>query len=237
LLQLPIITKHSELAKAIQGKRILHLNSLGKDATLTLDWLNNYAKVDVVSVFFELRCAYPTDKKYWEYLKRQYPRTKFVKVPNLIELSEISQQKFQSPLFINYVINNQEYDEFHFKKACEELRVQYKCDYICLGTSKYEGMGRAIFLKRVGLLHEERRTIYPIGLMNQKQVYSLLKQMKTKLNPSYKLTSESHDTATYFKMRNAFIAFPEFQRTVFEHFPLLLLDKYRYEVLFGKKSG
>lgn len=210
------------------------MNSMGKDAVLTLDWLANFAKVEVVSVFLELKAAYPTDKIYWEYLKKRYPRVRFEKVIDVQEMSEVLTPRFQSPLYCNYVLNNCEYTEFDFKKYCEELRVKFGCDYISLGTSKYEGMGRALFLRRVGLLYEKTKTIYPIGLMNQRQVFDLLKGMTTKLNPSYKYCSESHDTATWFKMRNAFVVHPEFKRTVYKLYPLLALDEYRYTRLFKK---
>lgn len=232
-----MITSHAELAKAISGKKILHMNSMGKDAVLCLDWLNNYcdSSVQIVSVFFELKAAkYPTDDAYWKYLKEKYPRTKFVKVLDITEMTEILAGMFQSPLFTNYVINNQEFEGFNGEKAAEELRVQYGCDYICRGISCYEGMGRAIYLRRVGLLDEGRKQIFPIGLMKQAQVVGLLKKVGVKLNPSYKFADSSYDSASYFKMRTAFIGRPDFKKTVYKHYPLLCLDEYRFEVLFGK---
>lgn len=234
-----MITTHKDLANAIAGKRILHLNSLGKDAALTLDWLNNYAKCSqIVSVFFKFEAGYPTDQKYWNYLKKKYPNTHFVEVIGVTEINEKMAGMFQTPLFINYVLNNQEYEEFDFKKCCEELRVKYNCDYICSGISKYEGMGRALYLRKVGLLDEKHKMIFPIGLMNQAQVIGLIKKLGLRINPSYRYASESHDSASYFKMRNAFICEPEFKKTVYKHYPMLALDEYRFEVLFnGNKKA
>lgn len=230
-----MITRHSDLAAAIAGKKILHLNSLGKDAVLCLDWLNNYAHCNVVSVFFKFDATFPGEEKYFEYLKKQYPRTRFLTEVSAVELTEKLQGMLQSPIFQNYVINHQDFDEFSQEKIAQELREKYECDYICSGFSKYEGMGRALYLRRVGLLNEKRKYIYPIGLMTQAQVYSLLKSIKTKLNPSYKYASESFDSASYFKMRSALICNKEYKAKMYKHYPMLALDEYRWEVLFGKR--
>lgn len=232
-----IVTTHKRLAEIVQGKSVLHLNSLGKDAIVCLDWLNNYAKLSkIISVYFELESGYPTDKKYLNYLKKQYPKTQFISLPNPVELNEILLPMFQTPLFINYVINNCEFEEFSFIKIAEETRQKYGLDYLCSGMSCYEGMGRAMYFRRAGLLCEKKKTIYPIGLMKQKQIFKILKNIKTKLNPSYKFSTDSFDTPTYFKMRSAFIAKPNFKKQVYKKFPLLALDEYRYEVLINGKK-
>lgn len=229
------ITHHRDLATAIAGKKILHLNSLGKDAALCLEWLNKYAVCsEIISVWFAPQAKHPDDLRYWKYQQRKYPKTRFLMVPNLIEMNDKMEGRFQSPLFINYVVNNQDYLEFDFKKACEELRVTQGMDYICSGLAKYEGMGRALYLRRVGLLDAKNKKIFPMGLMDQKQVFSLIKATGIKLHPSYKITPESHDTASYFKMRNAFVTDRRFEREIFRHYPLMALDRYRYEVLFKK---
>lgn len=235
---MPMISSHKDLAKAIQGKKILHLNSMGKDAVLCLEWLQNYAKVETVSLFFELKAAkHPDDDRYWEYLKRRYPRVKFVKTIDVAEMSEVLGGMFQSPTFINYVINNQEFYEFSMGKVAEEYRLKFGCDYICRGVSCYEGMGRALYLRRQGLLDEKRKLIHPIGLMKQAQVIGALKGSGVKLHPSYRTADSSYDSASYFKMRAGFVAKPEFKKTVYAGYPLLALDEYRYEVMYEIRKG
>lgn len=227
-----IIIHQKDLAQAIEGKKILHLNSLGKDAVLTLHWLNVATKAEkIVSVYFAHQAGYPTDKKYLEYLKKRYPKTEFIEVVSIPEINEKMSGMLQSPLVLNHSIYSQEYDEFSFKKACEELRIKYGLDFICSGISCYEGMGRALYLRRVGLMDTDRKMIFPIGLMKQKQVLEMLKRIGTKLNPSYKFASESFDSASYFKMRYALQANPKYKEIIFEHYPMMALDQYRFEVL------
>ena len=233
-----IITTHKDLRHAISGKTILHLNSLGKDAALTLEWLNHYAaNCNIISVFFRLKSGPPSDQGYIDYLKRRYPRTVFIEQLGVPELNEILEGKFQSPIYLNYVINHLDYEHFSFKRICEDMRKNMKADYLCSGMSCYEGMGRAMYLRRVGLLDEKNKTIYPIGLMKQAQVMEAIRSSGLKLNPSYKFASESHDTPNYYKMRRAFIARPEFEKQVARVFPMIALDKYRWEKMLngGKK--
>jgi len=232
-----IITSYQELAQVIKGKKILHLNSLGKDALVTLHWLNIATTCErIVSVYFAHQAGYPTDKKYLAYLKKRYPKTEFMEVVSIPEINEKMSGMLQSPLVLNHSIYGQEYEEFSFKKACEELRVKYGLDYICSGIACYEGMGRAIYLRKVGLLDESRKMIFPIGLMKQKQIQGMLKKIGTKLNPSYKFASESFDSASYFKMRYALQANPEYKKIVYDHYPMMALDEYRFEVLMKDKK-
>src|SRR5574343_493005 len=220
------ILSHTALADKIAGKKILHLNSLGKDAVLCLDWLNNYARCgEIVSLLLQYDACYPTDEKYIAYLKRRYPKTKFVVHRSVTEINDRMARMLQSPLYVNYVVNNAEFESFNEKKVIEEYRVDYGMDLICSGISCYEGMGRAIYLRRTGLLDQSRKTIYPIGLMKQSQVKALLKASGEKLNPSYKASSESHDSATYFKMRYSFITNTKHKEIMYKHYPLLALDE------------
>jgi hypothetical protein len=232
-----IITSHADLAAQIAGKKILHLNSLGKDAILTLEWLVKFAHcAEIVSVHYASDTPFPTDEGYWKYLKRRYPTVRFIKAAPVWQINDRMDGYFQSPLWINYVMANQDFWNFNVKQAHEDLRLQLGMDYICSGLSCYEGMGRAMYLRRVGLLHSEMHTIYPIGLMKLAQVTDLIKKLKLPLNPSYKLSPESYDTASYWRMRNGFIARPEFRETVYKLFPLVALDEFRCEVLFHGKA-
>lgn len=199
--------------------------------------MHNFAGAsEIVSVYHQLSAEYPGEAKYIAYLRARFPRMKLVIVPGIPDLNERCQGMMQSPLVINYVINNCEYDEFSMSRFNEEMRVKYGCEYVCSGISCYEGMGRALYLRRVGLCDEKKKMIYPIGLMKQDQVLDLLKRTGVKLHPSYKLSPESHDTASYFRMRAAFVAKPEYRREVLKHHPMVALDEYRYEVLFGGKA-
>lgn len=228
-----MIDSHLKLKDAIQGKEILLLNSLGKDAILCLEWLYNFAKVPkIISCYLKLEAGHPLDNLYLEYLKKRYPNVLFVEEINHIELGMKAEGRYQTPIFNNYVSAHQEFEEFSSEDYREQLRLKYGCDYICSGMSKYEGMGRAIFLKRHGLLH--KNMIYPIGLFTKNQVVALLKGSGVKIHPSYREASGSHDDPTYYKMRNSFLVHEKHQQTMFEHYPMLELDKYRYEVLFGK---
>lgn len=229
-----IITSHKELAQVIQSKSILLLNSLGKDAALCLEWLAYFAKPKkIVSLHFKLANAFPTDELYKNYFMRRYPMVEFIEAPALVDISDISQGQFQTPITINYACNNLEFEEFSIAKSAEEYRRKLNIDLICEGISCYEGMGRAMYLRRVGLLDEKKHKIYPIGLMKQKQVIELIKLTKVKLNPSYKFAESSFDTPSYFKMRMGFLAKPEFKEIVYKNYPLLALDEYRYIKLFG----
>ena len=232
-----MITSHKELAVAIKGKKILHLNSLGKDAVITLEWLNNFAQpAEIVSCYYKLEAGYVDDAKYWSYLKKRYPKTKFVTELSPMEMNEKMLGMLQSPVFINHITNNQEFTEFNSEKIRYETLKKYGCDFICSGISCYEGMGRALYIRKVGLMDEKRKMIFPIGLMKQKQVTDLIKATGIKLNPSYKFAPESFDSASYFKMRTALIAKPEYRKIMMKHYPMLALDEYRFEVLFNGKK-
>lgn len=232
-----MITTHLELAKAIEGKKILHLNSYGKDAILVLEWLNNFASPsEVVSCHFELNAPFVTDDIYLKYLKKRYPKTRFVSETSPFEMNEKMLGMHQSPVYVNHIINTQEYDSFDSDMVRDETRIKYGCDYLASGMACYEGMGRALYFKRVGLLDEKRKSIFPIGLMKQRQVIDLLKKSGVKLNPSYKFAEGSFDSASYFKMRQAMIARPDYRDLIIKHHPMMVLDEYRFEVLFNGNS-
>jgi hypothetical protein len=230
-----LILSHKDLANHIAGRSILHLNSLGKDAVICLEWLNNYAHCSkIISVYFRMVANHPDDDRYLAYLRKRYPRTQFVERLSVVEMNEVLSLRYQSPLKINYVINPQEFEEFNTKAAYQAVRKEYDCDYLCSGLSCYEGMGRAMYMRRVGLCDEKIHTIFPMGLMKYRQVLDLIKKTGVKLHPSYKFHSESHDTATYFKMRNSFTVSPEHKRRVYKLYPILALDRYRWEVLMKR---
>lgn len=231
---LPIHT-HKELAAKVAGKKILHLNSLGKDAILTLEWLVSYAKTEVVSLYLTFESSHPGDEPYLRYLKKRYPHVRFIATQGTDEMNEIlGSGMFQSPLYMNYVANNQEFAGFNKSKIIEEIRIQNQCDYIASGISCYETMGRALYLKKNGLLSEKKKEIYPIGLMKKKQVIQAIVGSGIRLHPCYRYSTDSYDTASWYKMRLGCIADQKFYEKVLKKFPLLALDRYRYEVLFEK---
>lgn len=231
------IKTHKELADFIKDKSVLHLNSLGKDSLVCLHWLNEFAECKkIVSIYFKIDAEYPTDQKYLDFLKRKYPKTEFVEFINTHELNDVLEGVYQSPLAVNHLINHAEYVGFNFSKVVEEKRLEFKCDYVCSGTSKYEGMGRAIFLNRNGLYNSKNQFIFPIGLMTKKQVTKLIEDLELPLNPSYLYSERTHDHPSYFKMKLAFEMLPQYKENMFKKYPLLRLDEYRYEVLFERKK-
>lgn len=114
----------------------------------------------------------------------------------------------------------------------EEMKAKYQCDYICVGMSKYESVTRAQGFYKKGLLQDDR--IFPLGLLDKKQVLSLAKVIK--LHPCYKLAKSTYDFPTYWKMRSAFIVYPEYYERMKQFFPLIELDKYRYEKMMEFRS-
>lgn len=230
------IKTHIELATFIQNKSILHLNSLGKDSVLCLHWLSKFAKPKrIVSLYCRIDAAYPTDDKYLEFLKQKYQNVEFIEATNAFEMSDVITGVYQDPAIVNHVLNNSEYYDFDHKTQVEQIRQKYNLDYLCSGVSKYEGMGRAIFLNRNGLVHEKTKTIFPIGLMSKEQVIKLLKDLNIGLNPCYKTGPRTYDHPSFYKMKLAFDCLPEYKKIMFNKYPLLRLDEYRFERLFNEK--
>jgi len=231
------ITSHKELAELIKGKRILLTNSLGKDSILALEWLVKAASpAKIISVFYGFLAKHPDDDKYLEYLKRRYPSVDFLVCPNTIEINLIADGIYQSPLAVNYDFNHFEYEDFDRGKYTKELKKKFNCDYICSGFSKYEGFARASLFYKQGLLKGDQ--IFPLGLMNKKQIYQLISKTGIKLHPSYKFSKGTYDHPSYHHMRNGIVTNEEFKNNLYKWYPLMRLDEYRYKVLFndGRKK-
>lgn len=223
-----MIKTHHELAKLIVGKKILHLNSLGKDSILCLEWLCSFAKPSkITSVFFEFLACHPADKTYLAYLKKRYPKVEFISLPNSIELSLITDGVYQSPIEVMSIFNKFEHSDFDRSKQVEELKKNF--DYVCDGSSKYESFARRTKFHQKGL--EFKGTIYPLGMMSKAQVIGLIKQTGIKLHPAYKFAKSSYDHPSYWKMRSGMIANSKFKENLLRIYPLLALDIYRYERL------
>lgn len=231
----PIIKHHAELAKYIAGKKILHLCSLGKDATLCLSWIVEYAKIEeVISVFFKFHASHPDDDRYLEYLKKRFPTVKFIVLPDPIELSQIAAGVFQYPTYVLKDLNHWEYDGFSRDKVIEELMKEHGCDYMCSGASKYESFARRTKFHQKGLVFN--KVIYPIGMFSRDQVIGAIKAAGLKIHPCYKYSKSGYDNPSYWKMRYGMIANPEYEKRLMETYPLLALDKYRYEAML-KPNG
>lgn len=228
---MPIIKSHRELAEFIAGKRILHMNSMGKDSIICLEWLTKFAHpAHITSVYYKFLAEHPGDERYWKYLAKRYPSVQFVVRPNTIEMNQIQAGVFQSPLAVNHEYNKFDYKDFSRRKQTDEVKEEFKCDYVCAGFSKYEGFARAARFYKEGLVTQDR--IYPIGLLTKAQVYQLIKSAGLRLHPMYKFTKGTFDQPSYWKMRSAFLASPMYRDRMLHWFPLLRLDRYRYEVLF-----
>lgn len=226
-----MIKTHKELADHIAGRRILHLNSLGKDSIVALEWLTKFARVEkVYSVFFNFMAEHPGDKRYLKYLEKRYPEVTFLLEPNPIELTHVMSGVFQYPTEVNTHRNKQEFNDFEMSSQIRELKAQYKCDYVCSGQSKYESFARASRFHREGILIKD--TIYPLGMMTKENVITVIKQSGIKLHPQYKFVNSTADHPSYWKMRSLFIASPEFRDTVHSVYPLMVLDQFRNEELF-----
>ena len=222
-----LIKTHKELADYIAGRKILHLNSLGKDSIVCLEWLTSFAHPsEIVSMYCEFIVRHPKDGAYKKYLKKKYPSVNFVESANPFEVSAICMGVYQSPVEIIKHFNHLDFNSFDMKKLIEDARVEYGCDFICIGKSRYESFDRANFFHKNGLLKDKH--IYPIGMMSKKQVMSLI---NFKLHPVYKYSKSTLDTVSYYKMRAAFLAHPEYYEEMIKFYPLLKLDKYRWERL------
>ena len=228
-----MIKTHKELAKLIEGKRILHLNSMGKDSVLCLEWLTTYAKPEcVVSLFFRFQAEHPDDDRYWRYLHKRYPKVKFITEPNSVELTLQAAGVYQSPLFVTHVANHFDWVEFERGKQIAEVKQTYALDYVCDGSSKYEDFSRRTKFHQKGL--EFRGTICPLGMMSKKEVIGAIKACGVKLHPCYKFAPGTYDHPSYWKIRGSWIGKKGFKESVLHTYPLLVLDQYRYEVLLKK---
>jgi 3'-phosphoadenosine 5'-phosphosulfate sulfotransferase (PAPS reductase)/FAD synthetase len=231
-----IIKSHKDLANQIAGKAILHLNSLGKDSIVCLEWLTRFARPSrIVSVMYEFMAQHPSDKAYLNYLKKRYPTVEFIVEPNSNELNNIVSGFYQSPIEFIFYLARLEYDTFERHLQTKELKEKYGCDYVCSGFSKYESFARATKFHKKGILIGDE--IFPLGMMTKDQVLSVIKNGSVKLHPCYKLNKSTFDYPTYWKMRSTFLTNPEYRKTMLRVYPLLELDEYRYEVLLkGQKK-
>lgn len=226
----PMIKTHKKLAEFIEGKTILLQNSLGKDATLSLEWLCNYAKPKkIVSVFFKFLAYHPGDEPYLAYLKKRYPQVEFVVEPDAVELSLIAAGVFQDPINVLRKLNHFEYVEFYREKQLEELCEKYQIDYMCNGASKYESFARRTKFHQKGLVFNG--VIFPLGMMSKAEVLGLIKNTGLKVHPCYKFSQSGFDMPSYFKMRSGILASKEYRQRLLEIYPMLVLDIYRYEVM------
>jgi len=229
-----IIKDHKALAELIAGKRILHLESLGKDSAATLHWLATFAHPShIVAAHFERLAKHPDDARYLAYKKKKYPNVEFILVPNPIELSQIGAGMYQSPLSMLEEVNKWEWENFEFKKLVEETRLEHACDYVSSGIAKYESVIRATLFYRKGIIWDN--WIYPIGMFTKDEVLQVVRNGNIKLHPSYKFSKSTHDFPSWYKMRSAFITNPEYKKSVLAAYPLLALDGYRYERLLNEK--
>ena len=229
-----MIKTHKELATQIAGKNILHLNSLGKDSILCLEWLTKFAHPSkIISVFMQTFAPHPDDEKYLNYLFDRYPSVKFIVEPNPHNITRMCLGHYQSPLDVMNFYNPLEYDMFDFDSMVQDLKNEHGCDYICKGHSRSESFRRATEFHKKGILIDD--VIYPLGMMAKKEIMGLIKSTGFKLHPVYKLSAATLDQPSYFKYRSTFLAKPEYEKQMYEIYPLLELDKYRWEVLFNKR--
>ena len=228
------IKTHRELAIRIKGCRILHLNSLGKDSALTLEWLSRFAAPEhVVSVFFKPIASHPDDDRYLEYQKRRHPQIEFLVQPNGHELNNLVAGRYQLPLETIAEFNAWDYTHFYFELHARDIMREYGLEFMALGFSCYESFTRASLFHKKGILIGDQ--IFPIGLLKKKQVIQLIKDTGLKLHPVYGLSETTLDFPSYYKMKRAFELDPEYKRRVIDVFPMLPLDEYRWRVLLGKK--
>lgn len=228
-----IIKDHAKLAEEIKGKKILHLNSLGKDSAVTLHWLSQHAKdSEIISVHFKYLSGHPLDMAYFKYQENRYKNIKFIVSENCFEASFIAQGLFQSPSDIFRCFNHFEYNDFNFKLQYNEIAKNNNCDFICLGHARYESFTRASSFHKKGIM--QGNEIFPIGMFSKELVFNTIKYYEIMLHPFYKSSKSSLDTPSYYKMRRAFILNPEYKKAVYKYFPMLVLDEFRYEKLLKK---
>ncbi len=231
----PILKTHKELAEHIKNKKILCLMSLGKDSVLCLEWLCTYAnKKDIVAVFYKFMAHHPDDERYLNYLINRFPEVKFIVEPDPVELSFMVAGVYQCPIRTTKDFNHWEYVEFFREKMIMELCVEHKIDYRCRGDSKYESFARRTKFHQKGLVFNGE--IFPLGMMSKKEVIGLIRNTGIKLHPCYKYSGSGYDFPSYYKMRAGIISRPEYWLKLLESYPLLELDRYRWEILLKDKK-
>ena len=193
-------------------------------------WLA-WAGVEVVALNLKFMVQHPGDEKYLQYLSRVFPEITFIQEPDTQEINKIMAGIYQSPIKILKDIHHWEHIELSFDQLVEEMRVKHNCDYTCWGQSKYESVARASNFYNKGLMQGTK--IFPLGLMDKKQVLDIAKTVK--LHPCYKTSKGTLDFPSWYKMRASMILNPEYYDKMCEIFPLFELDKYRYEVLLEKE--
>ena len=230
-----IIKTHKVLSQFIQNKKILHSNSLGKDSVLALQWLVDYAKIkNITSLFYKFMAHHPDDDRYLNYLKKRFPSVEFVVEHDAVELSWITTGIYQSPIDVIKTYNHADYISFDRTLMTKEFFKKGEFDYICRGDSKYESFARRTKFHQKGMVFND--CIFPLAMMSKDEVIGLIEKIGLKLHPCYKFTKSTHDTISYYKMRMDMIARPEYYKRVREFYPLMELDKYRWEKLIkGKK--
>jgi hypothetical protein len=229
-----IVKTHRVLAEQIAGKKILHLCSYGKDSVLALEWLTKFAVPSkVVSLNYKYLAPHPGDEPYLKYLKSRYPDVEFISEFNPHNITRVCLGHYQSPVEVINLYKGMEFNTFEFDKLTTEYKNKYDCDFVCYGNSRSESFRRATLFHKKGILIEDR--IYPLGMFSKKQIFEMIKASGFKLHPVYKLHPGTLDQPSYFKYRASFIAKPEFEKDMLRVYPLLELDKYRFEVLFKTK--
>lgn len=228
-----MIKSHKELAEFIKGKNILHMNSLGKDSAVCLEWLAKYAKPKkIMSLAFNRLAGHPDDQLYMKWQAKRYPNVEFFEQNNGYEITTIAGGVYQSPLDVMTEFNKWEYDGFSWYLQAEDFMRRHGLEFMCVGHSRYESVSRATSFHKRGLVQGKK--IYPIGLMGKKEIHSLIAKTGIKLHPSYRLAQSTFDYPSYYKMRKGFIANPKFREQVMAVYPMLALDQYRYEVLLNE---
>lgn len=229
-----MIKTHCELAEHIAGKNILVANSGGKDSVLALEWVSSYASVaKIVSLTYKFIVPHPCDDMYFKYLMRRFPHVEFKFESSPQDISRILLGNFQSPIDILTDWNKTDHFMFDHQEMTENLRVENGCDFVAYGVSRYESFDRACYFDRKGLV--DGTQIFPLGNMYKKQVLGLIKSTGIKLHPVYNISKSTLDKPSYYKYRSTFFKYPEFKKAMYEVFPLLELDEYRYErLLHGK---
>lgn len=224
------ISTHKELEEFVAGKRILHLNSLGKDSAVVLEWLCNYARPSkVVALNYKFMSGNKYDDQYLTWQKKRYPDVEFCFASNPHELTNVVQGLFQDPIKQMNMHNSFEYNDFSMADYSEEFRAQHDLDYIAMGHSKYESVSRASRFYKKGLVIGKH--IYPIGMMTKQQILYIIKFNRIKLHHFYKMGKSTQDLPSYYKMRSLFLSDKQYKQSVYKIFPLLALDEYRWERL------
>lgn len=225
-----LIKSNKELAQITKGKGILILNSLGKDSALLHEWcVRSSGASRIVSVNFKFLVQHPEDDIYFNWQKKRYPQIEFIQDINAHEISNIADKTYQAPLDILMEFNLWEFRDFSMALMASEIRQRLGLDYICIGNSKYESVARAMKFYKKGLMDGDK--IFPLGLMTKKDVIDLIRKTGLKIHPVYRLAKSTIDYPSYYKMRSSFIAYPEYRKEIFRIYPMLALDKYRYEIL------